>query len=78
MGWGLGFRGGLGVFRWGELGAESFVYTHGAGTDWSTRSGKIVVRVDRRFQTTLGETLHLRPKPEEVFFFDADTELRLR
>ncbi|MEV4209764.1 ABC transporter ATP-binding protein [Nocardia salmonicida] len=61
-----------------ELGAESFVYTHGAGTDWSTRSGKIVVRVDRRFQTTLGETLHLRPKPEEVFFFDADTELRLR
>ncbi len=61
-----------------ELGAESFVYTHGAGTDWSARSGKIVVRVDRRFQTTLGETLHLRPKPEEVFFFDADTELRLR
>ncbi|MFE1594645.1 ABC transporter ATP-binding protein [Nocardia sp. NPDC058705] len=61
-----------------ELGAESFVYTHGAGTDCSTRSGKIVVRVDRRFHTTLGETLHLRPKPEETFFFDADTELRLR
>ncbi|MEU4599027.1 sn-glycerol-3-phosphate ABC transporter ATP-binding protein UgpC [Nocardia sp. NPDC023988] len=61
-----------------ELGAESFVYTRGAGTDWSTRAGKIVVRVDRRFHTTLGETLHLRPKPEEIFYFDAETELRLR
>ncbi|MGW5435815.1 ABC transporter ATP-binding protein [Nocardia asteroides] len=61
-----------------ELGAESFVYTHGAGTDWSTHSGKIVVRVDRRFHTTLGETLRLRPKLDEIFFFDADTEARVR
>ncbi|MFE3542010.1 ABC transporter ATP-binding protein [Nocardia sp. NPDC059177] len=61
-----------------ELGAESFVYTHSTGTNWSTRSGKLVVRVDRRFHTTPGETLHLQPKPDEVFFFDADTDLRIR
>ncbi|WP_278260956.1 sn-glycerol-3-phosphate ABC transporter ATP-binding protein UgpC [Nocardia sp. AG03] len=60
-----------------ELGAESFVYTHGTGTDWSTRSGKLVIRVDRHFHPTLGEPLTLRPKPDEIFFFDAATDLRI-
>ncbi|GGK54385.1 ABC transporter ATP-binding protein [Nocardia camponoti] len=58
-----------------ELGAESFVYTDGAGF---SRSGKVVVRVDRRFAVAAGERLGLRPKPEELFFFDPETELRVR
>ncbi|MEU6831947.1 ABC transporter ATP-binding protein [Nocardia beijingensis] len=61
-----------------ELGAESFVYSHGIAADWSSRSGKVVARVDRRFQVRLGDRLYLRPRAEDVFFFDAATEDRLR
>ncbi|QIS16846.1 ABC transporter ATP-binding protein [Nocardia arthritidis] len=61
-----------------ELGAESFVYSHGVTEDWSSRSGKVVARVDRRFQVALGDRLRLRPKMDEIFFFDAATEERLR
>ncbi|WP_378735224.1 ABC transporter ATP-binding protein [Nocardia brasiliensis] len=61
-----------------ELGAESFVYSHGVAEDWNSRSGKVVVRVDRRFQVALGDQLRLRPKPDDVFFFDSETEERLR
>ncbi|MEV6770842.1 sn-glycerol-3-phosphate ABC transporter ATP-binding protein UgpC [Nocardia sp. NPDC051030] len=61
-----------------ELGSESFLYSHGITDAWSSRSGRIVARVDRRFQVALGDRLRLTPKPEEVFFFDAKTELRLR
>lgn len=61
-----------------ELGAESFVYSHGVAEDWNSRSGKVVARVDRRFQVALGDQLRLRPKLDDVFFFDADTEDRLR
>ncbi|WP_306364531.1 ABC transporter ATP-binding protein [Nocardia sp. CC227C] len=61
-----------------ELGAESFLYSHGVTDEWSSRSGKVVARVDRRFQVALGDRLRLTPKADEVFFFDADTEVRLR
>ncbi|MBL1073207.1 sn-glycerol-3-phosphate ABC transporter ATP-binding protein UgpC [Nocardia sp. 2] len=61
-----------------ELGAESFLYSHGITDQWSSRSGRIVARVDRRFQVALGDRLYLRPKQGEVFYFDAETELRLR
>ncbi|QLY31033.1 ABC transporter ATP-binding protein [Nocardia huaxiensis] len=61
-----------------ELGAESFLYSHGITDQWSSRSGRIVARVDRRFQVALGDRLYLKPKPGEVFYFDAETELRLR
>ncbi|MEV0337457.1 ABC transporter ATP-binding protein [Nocardia sp. NPDC050713] len=61
-----------------ELGAESFLYGHGASEDWSSRTGKVVARVDRRFRAGLGAPLHLRPKPDEILFFDAETETRLR
>ncbi|MFF3221446.1 ABC transporter ATP-binding protein [Nocardia suismassiliense] len=86
-----------------ELGAESFVYSHGIARDesagpgggslrnhegprerrdqetaWNSRSGKVVARVDRRFQVALGDQLRLRPKLDDVFFFDAETEERLR
>ncbi|QIS23843.1 ABC transporter ATP-binding protein [Nocardia terpenica] len=61
-----------------ELGAESFVYAHGITDDWSSRSGKIVSRIDRRFRVALGDRLLLTPKTDEVYFFDATTEERLR
>ncbi|MFB8276333.1 ABC transporter ATP-binding protein [Nocardia colli] len=61
-----------------ELGSESFVYSHGVAADWNSRSGKVVARVDRRFQVALGDQLRLRPKLDDVFFFDATTEERLR
>ncbi|TQM29629.1 ABC transporter ATP-binding protein [Nocardia bhagyanarayanae] len=61
-----------------ELGAESFVYGHGISEDWRSRSGKVVARVDHHFRAALGAPLQLRPKPDEVLFFDAETETRLR
>jgi sn-glycerol 3-phosphate transport system ATP-binding protein len=61
-----------------ELGAESFVYARAAGADWSSRTGRIVARVDRRFTVEPGARLRLRPRSAEVFFFDAITEKRLR
>lgn len=61
-----------------ELGAESFMYSHGVAESWSSRSGKVVARVDRHFQVGIGDRLRLRPKLNEVFFFDAQTEARLR
>ncbi|WP_040697742.1 ABC transporter ATP-binding protein [Nocardia vinacea] len=61
-----------------ELGAESFIYSHGVTDEWNSRSGKVVARVDRRFQVALGDRLRLRPKIDEIFFFDGETEERLR
>ncbi|MEV6334416.1 sn-glycerol-3-phosphate ABC transporter ATP-binding protein UgpC [Nocardia vinacea] len=61
-----------------ELGAESFIYSHGVTDEWNSRSGKVVARVDRRFQVALGDRLRLRPKLDEIFFFDGETEERLR
>lgn len=61
-----------------ELGAESFIYSHGVTDEWNSRSGKVVARVDRRFQVALGDRLRLRPKLDEIFFFDAESEERLR
>lgn len=61
-----------------ELGAESFLY--GApprGTDWSTQSGRLAVRVDRKLEIGLAETVRLVPKLDEVFFFSAATGQRL-
>ncbi|MFI5778401.1 ABC transporter ATP-binding protein [Nocardia sp. NPDC051570] len=60
-----------------ELGSESFVYAHGVTDEWSSHSGKIVARVDRRFQVALGDRLLLTPKIDEVYFFDANSELRV-
>ncbi len=60
-----------------ELGSESFVYAHGVSEEWSSRSGKIVARVDRRFQVGLGDRLLLAPKTDEIYFFDASSELRI-
>lgn len=67
-----------------ELGSESFIYSHraatgeGADAEWNSRSGKVVARVDRRFRVALGDRLRLRPKLDEIFFFDAETGDRIR
>jgi sn-glycerol 3-phosphate transport system ATP-binding protein len=61
-----------------ELGAESFVYARAAGADWSSRTGRIVARVDRRFTVQPGAPLRLRPRTTEIFFFNAITEKRFR
>jgi sn-glycerol 3-phosphate transport system ATP-binding protein len=62
-----------------ELGAESFVYASAPSTDggWSTTSGRIAVRVDRKLSIALAETIRLVPKLDELFFFDSVTGLRL-
>ncbi len=61
-----------------ELGAESFVYAKGApDSQWQSRSGRIVIRVDRKMSVAPGESLHLLPKAGEVYFFSAETGVRL-
>jgi sn-glycerol 3-phosphate transport system ATP-binding protein len=60
-----------------ELGAESFVYADIVDGDGGSRSGKVVARVDRKFTLEPGARLHLRPRPDEVYFFDAGTEQRI-
>ena len=61
-----------------ELGAESFLYgVPPLGTDWSTQSGRLAVRVDRKLEIGLAETVRLVPTLDEVFFFSAATGQRL-
>ncbi|CCQ13858.1 putative ABC transporter ATP-binding protein [Rhodococcus sp. AW25M09] len=62
-----------------ELGAESFVYASAPRSDdgWTTTSGRISVRVDRKLSIALAETVRLVPKLDELFFFDSATGLRL-
>ncbi|MEZ7236190.1 ATP-binding cassette domain-containing protein [Rhodococcus sp. GXMU-t2271] len=61
-----------------QLGAEAFVHATAAGpADWSSASGKVVVRVDRRVAIGPGEQVFLLPQPGEVYFFSATTGARL-
>ena len=62
-----------------ELGAESFVYASAPATidGWTTTSGRMSVRVDRKLSIALAETVRLVPKLDELFFFDSVTGLRL-
>ncbi|MDZ7930715.1 sn-glycerol-3-phosphate ABC transporter ATP-binding protein UgpC [Rhodococcus sp. NPDC076796] len=62
-----------------ELGAESFVYASApAAIDgWTTTSGRMSVRVDRKLSIALAETIRLVPRLDELFFFDSVTGLRL-
>ncbi|MDV8025126.1 sn-glycerol-3-phosphate ABC transporter ATP-binding protein UgpC [Rhodococcus sp. IEGM 1330] len=62
-----------------ELGAESFVYASApvAIGGWTTTSGRMSVRVDRKLSIALAETIRLVPRLDELFFFDSVTGLRL-
>ena len=62
-----------------ELGFESFVYANPAKQDgWSLRTQRIVFRTDRRTAVNVGESLSIVPHPNEVCFFDSETETRIR
>jgi sn-glycerol 3-phosphate transport system ATP-binding protein len=61
-----------------ELGAESFVYAKGEpAAKWKSRSGRVVVRLDRKTSILPGERIHLLPNQDEVYFFSAETGARL-
>ncbi|QRE82970.1 MULTISPECIES: ABC transporter ATP-binding protein [Rhodococcus] len=61
-----------------QLGAEAFVHATATGpADWSSATGKVVVRVDRRVAIGPGEQVYLLPQPGEVYFFSATTGARL-
>ncbi len=61
-----------------ELGAESFLYAHPApDAGWTSRTVKVVARVDRRTTIAPGSRVYLQPKPDEIYFFDAQTEQRI-
>ncbi|MDJ0359544.1 ATP-binding cassette domain-containing protein [Rhodococcus sp. H29-C3] len=61
-----------------ELGAESYLYAAPEpGATWSTQSGRFAVRVDRKLDVRLGQTVRLVPSLDEVFFFSATTGSRL-
>jgi sn-glycerol 3-phosphate transport system ATP-binding protein len=62
-----------------ELGFESFVYATPAQQEgWSLRAQRIVFRTDRRTAVRVGESLSIVPHPREVWFFDSQTETRIR
>jgi sn-glycerol 3-phosphate transport system ATP-binding protein len=62
-----------------QLGFESFVYATPVKQDgWSLRGRRIVLRTERRTAVTVGETLSIRPHAHEVYFFDSQTETRIR
>ncbi|WP_430334434.1 ABC transporter ATP-binding protein [Rhodococcus sp. ACT016] len=64
-----------------ELGAESFVHAVKADPSddtWTSRGGRVVIRVDRKVSVRPGERLHLLPKLDEVRFFSAYSDTRLR
>ncbi len=57
-----------------DLGADANVYCTAAFDDGSER---LVVRADRRTMPTLGETIHIRPRPDEFHLFHGVTGDRL-
>lgn len=62
-----------------ELGFESFVYaTPVTQEGWSLRGQRIVLRTDRHTVVTVGELLSIAPRPHELYFFDSQTETRIR
>ncbi|HWD04190.1 MAG TPA: sn-glycerol-3-phosphate ABC transporter ATP-binding protein UgpC [Amycolatopsis sp.] len=63
-----------------ELGSDAFVYGKLAGAvDVSAEgaSKNVVVRVDPRATPSMGDTLHLRIRPDELHVFSGSTGLRL-
>jgi sn-glycerol 3-phosphate transport system ATP-binding protein len=62
-----------------ELGFESFVYARPLKQDgWSLRGPRVVFRTERHTVVTVGESLSVVPHPQEVYFFDGQTETRVR
>lgn len=61
-----------------ELGFESFVYAAPVEPNgWSPRGQRIAFRTDRRTAVRIGETLSIVARPQEICFFDSQTEVRI-
>jgi multiple sugar transport system ATP-binding protein len=60
-----------------ELGSDAFVYGKLAQTDADDTRPNVVVRVDPRTPPAMGDTLHLRIRPDELHVFSATSGLRL-
>ena len=60
-----------------ELGSDAFVYGKLAQTDADDARPNVVVRVDPRTPPAMGDTLHLRIRPDELHVFSATSGLRL-
>jgi len=60
-----------------ELGSDAYVYGKLAETDAEGTKSNIVARVDPRTPPTMGDTLHLRIRPEELHVFSATSGARL-
>ena len=54
-----------------ELGSDAYVYGKLAGTDAAGTQSNVVARVDPRTPPAMGDTLHLRIRPDELHVFSA-------
>jgi multiple sugar transport system ATP-binding protein len=60
-----------------ELGSDAYVYGKLAETDAEGTKSNIVARVDPRTPPSMGDTLHLRIRPDELHVFSAKSGARL-
>jgi multiple sugar transport system ATP-binding protein len=60
-----------------ELGSDAYVYGKLAGEDAEGTQTNVVARVDPRTPPKMGDTLHLRIRPDELHVFSGTTGLRL-
>lgn len=60
-----------------ELGSDAFVYGKLAETDAEGTKSNIVARVDPRTPPVMGDTLHLRVRPNELHVFSATSGARI-
>jgi len=60
-----------------ELGSDAYVYGKLAETDAEGTKSNIVARVDPRTPPAMGDTVHLRIRPDELHVFSATSGARL-
>jgi multiple sugar transport system ATP-binding protein len=60
-----------------ELGSDAYVYGKLAETDAEGTKPNVVARVDPRTPPSMGDTLHLRIRPDELHVFSATSGARL-
>ncbi|SDB95740.1 multiple sugar transport system ATP-binding protein [Raineyella antarctica] len=63
-----------------ELGSESFAYCTPlmtADSPVTVRNSRVTVRAGKRQKLSVGETIHVRPGPDEASFFHPESEVNL-
>ncbi len=63
-----------------ELGSESFAYCTpimASDSPVSVRDSRVTVRAAKRQRLDVGETIHVRPRPDEASFFHPESEVNL-